>query len=355
MGILAIWKSSGIVPPVDMNTALDLAEKSAAKGNPFGIYALARIKEKNKDGDYNELFQKTIEPLCNIAKSGDSIAESCLASAYENGHGVLKDQSEAFRWRKMSAEHGSAISQSILGSWYQGGNNVAKDLTEAVKWYKLSAQQGCPYGLANLAICYHSGSGIEKNPSEAARLYRLAADQGLDRAQYNLGVQYENGEGVPKDLTEAVRLYKLAADQGDPDAKNALNKDSICAFLNKQKTELFIKETASRISDPESCKYGGPDTFTAVKLGLSNESLNSSEKQAGISVGMLMMKMSGLEIKTIRRGRTLECLGYTQIPKGTVMYPIRFIMTSPTGMEQSVDIYCFKDEFGDWSSIPKEN
>jgi TPR repeat protein len=61
---------------------------------------------------------------------------------YQNGRGVTKDESEAVKWYRKSAEQGNEPAQYNLGVMYANGLGVAKDESEAVKWYRKSAEQG---------------------------------------------------------------------------------------------------------------------------------------------------------------------------------------------------------------------
>ncbi len=65
-----------------------------------------------------------------------------LAFLYQNGWGVKKNWSQAFKWYRLAAEKGDAMAQANLGLMYQDGDGVAPDMVEAYKWFTLSAEQG---------------------------------------------------------------------------------------------------------------------------------------------------------------------------------------------------------------------
>ena len=46
---------------------------------------------------------------------------------YESGNGVEKDETEAAKWYKRSAEQGFAIAQNNFGNMLQGGKGVKKN------------------------------------------------------------------------------------------------------------------------------------------------------------------------------------------------------------------------------------
>ncbi len=66
-----------------------------------------------------------------------------LASAYEHGRGVPKDQAAALDWYTRGANAGHAEAQFALGEAYEKGRfGVAKDKAQALEWYKKAAAQG---------------------------------------------------------------------------------------------------------------------------------------------------------------------------------------------------------------------
>jgi TPR repeat protein len=71
---------------------------------------------------------------------------------YQLGQGGLtKDEAEAVRWYRKSADQGNALGQNNLGSMYQFGlGGLTKDEAEAVKWYRKAAAQGQEKAQENL-------------------------------------------------------------------------------------------------------------------------------------------------------------------------------------------------------------
>ena len=61
-----------------------------------------------------------------------------LVSRYDEGRGVEKDDTEAAKWFRKSADQGNAISQFLLGAMHDEGRGVKKDGRDAVKLYACS-------------------------------------------------------------------------------------------------------------------------------------------------------------------------------------------------------------------------
>ena len=53
-----------------------------------------------------------------------------------------------------------------------------KNETEAFRLFKLSADQGSAHGRVLLGHCYYFGKGVNQDVEEAFRLFQLSADQG---------------------------------------------------------------------------------------------------------------------------------------------------------------------------------
>ena len=55
------------------------------------------------------------------------------------------------------------------------------------------------------------------------------------------------------------------------------------------------------------------------------------------------------EVQSIKRGEPLISRG-GQVPAGTVIFPIRMVLSYKS---LAIDLYFFKDEFGDWKYFTK--
>lgn len=129
-----------------------------------------------------------------------------------------KKYSEAAPLFRQAAEKGHADAQNFLGIYYSEGNYVTKNEQEAVKWYKKSADQGNKYAQSNLAYRYLKGEGgVEKSKEKALELFQKSAEQGLVSAQYKLGSLYSEYVGTHNKV-KSFEWYKKAADQKHADA-----------------------------------------------------------------------------------------------------------------------------------------
>jgi len=160
----------------------------------------------------------TAKPVASLAElqqhaeTGDTEAQYQLAIRYSSGNGVPKDDLEAVKWFRKSAESGHAMAQVTLGLiCREGSRGVKEDAAQAVDWFRKAANQGNANGQSELGFMYEQGEGVPQDDREAARLYGLAAAQGLPVAQFDLAYMLENGKGIAADPQRAVGLYESAA------------------------------------------------------------------------------------------------------------------------------------------------
>jgi TPR repeat protein len=83
--------------------------------------------------------EKAAEVASQAAKMGEPNAQSLLAWLYYLGKGVPKDDGEALKWARESAEKNVGGGLRLLGLMYQKGiARLPKDQIEALKWYILA-------------------------------------------------------------------------------------------------------------------------------------------------------------------------------------------------------------------------
>jgi uncharacterized protein len=152
------------------------------------------------------------------------------------------------------AKQENARGQFMLGVMYGSGAGVPKDNTEAAKWYRLSAQQGYSYAQHNLGFMYYNGRGVMKDYSKAAKWLRLSAKQGYSTSQFNLGVMYEDGDGVIKDNVTAHMWYNISSANGDENAEDRRDRTEMKMTLEDiSKATAMARECMN--SDYKKCGY----------------------------------------------------------------------------------------------------
>ncbi|UBU47628.1 SH3 domain-containing protein [Cobetia amphilecti] len=156
------------------------------------------------------------------AEQGEGRSQFALGQLFENGTGVRKSLSKAYKWYRLSAGNDVLDAQVKLAELYLSGKVDGRDAADAVEWLERAAQSGHAGAQFQLGLMYLEGFGVEEDAVVAARWFKQAADQGHIRAQNNIGSLYENGRGVEQDFSRAFDYFSQAARQGDAMAQNNL-------------------------------------------------------------------------------------------------------------------------------------
>ena len=61
---------------------------------------------------------------------------------YLKGNGVLKDDTEALKWWRLSAAQGDIYAQNNLGLMYGNGDGVLQDNITSHMWYNIASANG---------------------------------------------------------------------------------------------------------------------------------------------------------------------------------------------------------------------
>lgn len=234
-------------------TALDLAQKAAAKGDPQAHTLIARIYEEGvavpkdekvaaqwyekaaKLGDTEAVFSLGVLAAQGrgIAKDeraaaayfeaaaakGHAVANYNLALLFLQGRGKPENPHRAFMHMRYAAENGIAAAQYDLGTLYATGTGVDPNAFEAVKWIEKAANAGHIDATVELAVLLFKGHGLPPDQKRGAQLFRNAAEKGVAVAQNRLARCYVFGAGVEKNVREAGKWYLLAKAGGVTDEK----------------------------------------------------------------------------------------------------------------------------------------
>jgi hypothetical protein len=108
-----------------------------------------------------------------LARKIRGIATALFGSAFAmtSASGQTNDAASFNRQLRTQAEKGQVESQYKLGIAYDEGLGVARDYTEAFKWYRLAAEQGHVHSQYPVGDMYMSGNGVAKNDAEAVKWF----------------------------------------------------------------------------------------------------------------------------------------------------------------------------------------
>lgn len=130
------------------------------------------------------------------AKAGSVSAMNNLATLYENGQGVKRQQAEAFRLYRQAGEAGNVVALANAARMLEYGNGIPKNEAEAVALYRRAAEAGDVPSISKLVPHYVTGThGLPRDPKRGFDLFRQAADRGDPVAMATMATLIDNGYG----------------------------------------------------------------------------------------------------------------------------------------------------------------
>jgi TPR repeat protein len=84
-----------------------------------------------------------------------------------------------------------------------------KDEAEAARYFKLSADQNHASAQFNYAFCLVTGRGLPTNDAEAARYFKLAAEHNDALPQFHYALCLANEQGIMKNEVKLVDITNL--------------------------------------------------------------------------------------------------------------------------------------------------
>jgi localization factor PodJL len=183
-----------------------------------GLPALLTSASENRADAAAQPAAEDLRVLEAAARHGDREAQFRIGTrflsdgAFSNGGAAT-----AARWLARAASQGHLEAQFMLASLYERGAGVTKDESEAMSLYRKAANAGHIRAMHNLGVLL-SARDTPQDYSEASVWFGRAAQAGLTDSQYNLALLYERGLGVEQDFSRAYLWYRAASRGGDKEA-----------------------------------------------------------------------------------------------------------------------------------------
>ena len=172
----------------------------------------------------------------------DVVTQFSLGRMYHDGRGCDQSYELAFEWHTKAALQGYDHSQYCLALLYKYGKGCDQSSEQAFEWCAKAALQGDPWSQYTIADLYHTGDGCDQSHEKAFEWWSKAADQGRtvvsDSVHNQLGRAYEEGWGVQRDYARAVDQFKLGMARGDLLATSNL---AGCYMMGRGATQSYAE------------------------------------------------------------------------------------------------------------------
>lgn len=218
---LGLMYQNGAGVPTDLELAKKWFLSAVEKGEPGGYFSIGCIYYYGNFNGANDV-QEAIKWFKKGADAGAGFAQNNLGCIYEEGCGVEKDYTEAFRYYQLAANNPSVskdgIAQDNLACMYYHGRGVAQDLELAAHWFRIAANRNNSDAQYHLGMMFLEGKGVKQSLNESFKYLRSSANNGNVSAQVLLGNAFCVGKGVDINYHQAVFWWRKAARQGSRDA-----------------------------------------------------------------------------------------------------------------------------------------
>jgi len=144
----------------------------------------------------------------------EAVADPAALTILGNRQRARHDLVAAVSSYRQAAELGHAPAQNNLATMYEQGLGLLRDDAQAAAWFRRAAEAGFAPAQHSLAMMLRDGRGAERDAGQAARWLRRAAAGGHHSAFVDLGALYWAGEGVAKDPVEALACWTVAGEAG---------------------------------------------------------------------------------------------------------------------------------------------
>ena len=260
---LGVMYNAGDGVERDKLEALQWYRKAARQGHAQAMFHLGTAYY---NGDAVQISDATAYAWFLLAKqAGDRNAEDAInrvgadlkpdviveafneiATFYDKGEVLQKNDTEASRWWLLAAQRGSQDAKLAIAGRFLSGRGVAQDFVQAKYWCSEAAKpmEGEKNADNRATYClgylYENGLGVEKNPKTAREWYERSASAGSAQATKILARMTANGEGGKQDRTAACLMYVQLLRAGDKDAPRRLAE--LKKQMNKKEWDAVLKQ-----------------------------------------------------------------------------------------------------------------
>lgn len=208
---------SGFDVPTDYKKGYEYIHEAAISEDPNAMFALGVLYAEGKGCEKDEnLAYEWIEKA---GRKGSADANLYLGKFYTQIPDLHNAAIDCF---KAAALGGKLECFEHLASHYEMGDIVEKNDSEAFKYLLMGSEFGHDICQLHLGVNFLKGLGTQMNPEKGIEWITKSAEQNLPQAQALLGNIYLKGIGTPKNQEKAIFWLKKASDNQNKEAQKIL-------------------------------------------------------------------------------------------------------------------------------------
>ncbi len=196
-----------------------------------------------------------VDAWTKASDGGHPVASYLLGQLYEQGHGVEKSPSLAFRYFERAAADGQPQAAVKVGLIYRDGNkqlDIKRNYEKAIENFEKGALQAWPESQFYLADMYRRGLGVPADRSESLRWLILAAKKRYAPAMLEMARIYFASEGVLADRIKGWSYIELASRYADPTEGPLVN---VAMDKYTKRMKPGEKDAAKKTADEWATRY----------------------------------------------------------------------------------------------------
>ena len=193
-------------------------EQFLKEGSKCSPECEAEMKEAQTAYNHAD-FEAALRIWRKWAANDDTEAMRMIASCYDQGIGVEKDEQMTLEWYRKASELGDVEAMYKTGLCYQFDSGVSE---EALKWYEKAAALGHANSMFRIGSLYRDGDGVEENRDTMlqwfVKAFKAAVQEGLYGDSdfcYDVDLAYLEEECDEKEFQELVEWCQNAAASGN--------------------------------------------------------------------------------------------------------------------------------------------
>ncbi|HVB88268.1 MAG TPA: tetratricopeptide repeat protein [Candidatus Dormibacteraeota bacterium] len=172
-----------------------------------------------------------------------------IATMYDAGASLPKNEQEASEWYLKAASRGDASAQIAIAARFLNGVGVARDFDQGRHWCEEAAKNVDNRGMYCMGLIYQRGLGVPPNMKEARKWYQRASDLRNHEATLALAEMDVAGEGTKTDRVAAALLYAGLIRRGDAPALKSLV--SLKKQMSSKEWKKFERQLPAMFIDPK--------------------------------------------------------------------------------------------------------
>ncbi len=248
---LALLYMEGNGVEENQDKALELMTEANILNDLSSYYYMGVLREKR--GEYSEAvkYYRNAHKFSDVAEE-HAMAAYRLGIIYEEGQGIIHDDSKSFVYYLEAAQKGIVDAQYKVATFFENGRGTDTDRRKARSWYIKAALGGNPKAQMYLGEMYEDGfleENIKPSIDAAFSWYMRAAIAGDAEASEKAEYILSHGFNVHMEIGESLDWLRKAASKGNQGALEELERLKAEKSIDEKSAVVTADSSHSAMAD----------------------------------------------------------------------------------------------------------